>query len=83
MSHDTAINLIHKLIDTKINLKTVYLDTVGPKEKYQLKLQRCFENEGLKFVVSEKADSLFKVVGAASICAKVTRDCEIKKILNE
>ena len=51
----------------------MYLDTVGPTESYQNKLYAMFrdKNPGIKFVVSEKADSIFPVVSAASICAKV------------
>ena len=35
MSHDTAIALIDSLLARNIRLKHVYVDTVGPKEKYQ------------------------------------------------
>ena len=76
MSHDTAINLIQKSLKNGVKLKEVYLDTVGPAEKYQAKLEKIFPN--LKIKVSNKADSLYKIVSVASICAKVIRDHAIK-----
>jgi ribonuclease H2 subunit A len=39
---------------------------------WQARLSATFS--GIKFTVCPKADSLFKIVGAASIIAKVTRD---------
>jgi len=47
----------------------VYVDTVGDPVKYEDKLQRLFPQ--LKVTVAKKADALYPIVSAASICAKV------------
>eukprot|EP01080_Neovahlkampfia_damariscottae_P009942 gene9942-2263_t len=81
ISHDAAEQLI-RISNEQIQnmngiLKEVYVDTVGDPQKYQNKLQSYFPD--IKIVVSKKADSIYPIVSAASIFAKVTRD----KILSE
>eukprot|EP00808_Paulinella_micropora_P030527 g64448.t1 len=71
ISHNAAIALIRQANEQK-EIKQVYIDTVGDPEKYQEKLQAIFPS--MEITVTKKADSLFPIVSAASICAKVTRD---------
>lgn len=75
-AHDTTITLIQQVLDQGVSLSHVYVDTVGPPVSYQAKLSRRFP--GIAFTVAKKADSIYPIVSAASICAKVTRDAVIR-----
>jgi len=77
ISHDSAIGLIRRVLANNVKIQEVYVDTVGDPAKYQGKLAHLFPSIPT-IVVSKKADSLFPVVSAASICAKVIRDMNLK-----
>lgn len=53
----------------------IYVDALGNTFRYEKYLSGLFP--GISFTVTQKADSKFKIVGAASIAAKVTRDAWI------
>ncbi|ODV91992.1 hypothetical protein CANCADRAFT_576 [Tortispora caseinolytica NRRL Y-17796] len=66
-----TISLIQR-VAAKVNVSHVYIDTVGPPQKYEQFLQNLFPH--IKIIVAKKADSTYPIVSAASVCAKVTRD---------
>nr|WCZ58531.1 ribonuclease H2 subunit A [Andalucia godoyi] len=75
VSFRAAFGLLRTALDAGIPVAKVFVDTVGDPDKYREKFEREFlSNPEIKFVVSKKADSLFPIVGAASIVAKVVRD---------
>ncbi|KAI9219160.1 ribonuclease H-like domain-containing protein [Blastocladiella britannica] len=72
IAHDTTIALVEGVLRQGVELKHVYVDTVGPPASYQAKLKARFP--AVDFTVAKKADSLYATVSAASIVAKVVRD---------
>ncbi|XP_055975819.1 ribonuclease H2 subunit A isoform X1 [Sorex fumeus] len=76
LSHDTAEGLVRFALDQGVNVTQVFVDTVGPPEPYEKKLKQRFP--GIEVTVKAKADALYPVVSAASICAKVARDQAVK-----
>lgn len=72
MSHDAAMELIQLVLDRGINVVQVFVDTVGDPDKYAQKIRARFPK--IKVTVSKKADSIYPIVSASSICAKVIRD---------
>lgn len=78
ISHDAAFGLLEAVINEGANVSEIYVDTVGDPLKYAAKFRERFPSIG-KVVVSKKADAIYKIVGAASIVAKTTRDQHIRK----
>ncbi|KAI9669911.1 MAG: hypothetical protein M1831_006947 [Alyxoria varia] len=72
---DATIALIQGVIDRGVDVREIYVDTVGRPDTYQDKLQRRFPSA--RVIVEKKADSLYPCVSAASVCAKVTRDAAL------
>jgi len=73
---DATIDLIKHVFDLGINVKEIYIDTIGQPHVYQKKLERIFPT--VQITVAKKADSLYPCVSAASVCAKVTRDAALE-----
>ncbi|KAF1966874.1 ribonuclease HI large subunit [Bimuria novae-zelandiae CBS 107.79] len=73
---DATIALIKEVMAMGVNVKEIYIDTIGKPEVYQAKLERIWPT--VRITVAKKADSLYPVVSAASVCAKVTRDAALE-----
>lgn len=73
---DATIDLIKDVFTKGVNIKEIYIDTIGSPHVYQKKLERIFPTTMI--TVAKKADSLYPCVSAASVCAKVTRDAALE-----
>ncbi|KAI9863898.1 MAG: hypothetical protein M1813_003550 [Trichoglossum hirsutum] len=73
---DATIELIKEVFARGVNVKEIYIDTIGPPHAYQAKLSQIFPTTAI--TVAKKADSLYPCVSAASVCAKVTRDAALE-----
>ena len=73
---DATIDLIKDVFAKGVNIKEIYIDTIGSPQVYQKKLERIFPTTMV--TVAKKADSLYPCVSAASVCAKVTRDAALE-----
>ncbi|MCJ1467800.1 hypothetical protein MMC07_006425 [Pseudocyphellaria aurata] len=73
---DATIDLIKNVFSMGVNVKEIYIDTIGNPETYQKRLERIFPTSTI--TVAKKADSLYPCVSAASVCAKVTRDAALE-----
>ena len=73
---DATIDLIKDVFAKGVNVREIYIDTIGSPAVYQKKLERVFPTTMI--TVAKKADSLYPCVSAASVCAKVTRDAALE-----
>ena len=83
ISQDSAKKLIKTALDKKVNVRKIYVDTVGPATSYQALLKNSLEDKTIEVTVEPKADAKYECVSAASIVAKVTRDKKIEIIEKE
>ncbi|KAF7312264.1 Ribonuclease [Mycena indigotica] len=75
-SQNATVLLIQEVLKMGIELREVYVDALGPTATYKAYLSARFPD--ISFTVENKADDKFKIVGAASVAAKVTRDACIE-----
>ena len=73
---DVTVELIKDVFAKGINIREIFIDTIGTPAVYQQKLERIFPTASI--TVAKKADSLYPCVSAASVCAKVTRDAALE-----
>ena len=83
ISQNSAKTLIKMARDKKVNIRKIYVDTVGPALPYQNLLKASLDDQSIVVKVEPKADATFECVSAASIVAKVTRDSHIEIIEKE
>ncbi|EAW23013.1 ribonuclease H2 catalytic subunit RNH201 [Aspergillus fischeri NRRL 181] len=74
---DATVEIIRGIVEERrVDIREVYIDTIGNPATYQQKLERIFPT--LKITVAKKADALYPCVSAASVVAKVTRDVALE-----
>lgn len=75
LSYDAVYELLDRVVKL-IKIKHLFVDTLGKPESYKERLIKRFplHLNPANVTVSPKADSIYPIVSAASIIAKVTRD---------
>lgn len=76
LSYDTVYSILNRIKAKGVKVDHVFVDTLGKPETYKKQLNEKFPE--YSFTVCSKADSIYPVVGAASIFAKVTRDFNLE-----
>lgn len=74
LSEECAFDIVQSFVNRGFSISKVVLDTVGPPEAYHSRISKHFAREKLQFAVEVEADRNHRVVSAASVVAKVTRD---------
>ncbi|KIJ51072.1 hypothetical protein M422DRAFT_224522 [Sphaerobolus stellatus SS14] len=75
-SQEATVLLIREVLTAGLEISEIYVDALGPSVPYQAYLSSIFP--GISITVKPKADSIYTIVGAASVAAKVTRDAWIE-----
>lgn len=80
LSISCIVQTINACYRTGVEIKEIYIDTVGTKTCLAKIIKENTEHCSRlkKIVVEERADGKYQIVGAASILAKVTRDAFIE-----
>jgi ribonuclease H2 subunit A len=81
ISHQSALSLCREALGRGFRVTHIYADTVGDPQFYTRFIRNRLEDYAdivKQITIQPKADRDHKVVSAASICAKVTRDKIIK-----
>ncbi|KAL0223215.1 hypothetical protein P9112_002605, partial [Eukaryota sp. TZLM1-RC] len=76
IAKSAVIQLINQVLSS-FSISHIYVDTLGKPSFYKKFLTSEFPN--INFTVASKADSLYPIVSAASIVAKVKRDLLLKQ----
>ncbi|KAG0435788.1 Ribonuclease H2 subunit A [Dictyocoela muelleri] len=79
ISHESVFRILDIVFDNYKNCE-VFIDGLGNNDKYLRILNRRYP--GKKFVIKNRADSIYDVVSGASILAKVIRDKLLSNFTN-
>jgi ribonuclease H2 subunit A len=81
ISYRAVIRILEIIRDTDRapTINEIFIDTVGDPEYYKSTLTKALGTDFATFTIEKKADATYRVVSAASIVAKVTRDTLMKE----
>ncbi|KAK9805728.1 hypothetical protein WJX73_002697 [Symbiochloris irregularis] len=77
LASEATFALIDRALARGVDLQQVFVDTVGDPKRHEAMLSSRYPS--IRFTVCPKADSIYPLVSAASIVAKVTRDRALRQ----